>query len=47
MSTMQAGWLAGRLDDLDSPGAGLDILDGRPANASGGDADSDDREGES
>ncbi len=47
MSTMQAGWLAGRLDDLDSPGAGLDILDGRPASASGGDAASDDREGES
>ena len=47
MSAIQAGWLACRLDDLDSPGAGLDILDERPARASGGDADSDDREGES
>ena len=47
MSAMQAGWLRGRLDDLDSPDAGLDILGGRPAGASGGDADSDDREGES
>ena len=47
MSMMQAGWLRGRLDDLDSPDAGLDILGGRSAGASGGDADSDDREDES
>jgi hypothetical protein len=47
MSAMQAGWLRGRLDELDSPDAGLDILGGRSAGASGGDADSDDREGES
>jgi signal transduction histidine kinase len=47
MSAMQAGWLRGRLDDLDSPDAGLDVPGGRPADTSDGDADSDDREGES
>jgi hypothetical protein len=50
MSEMQAGWLRGRLDDLDSPDAGLDLISGRSAGATevaavGGDADSDDREG--
>jgi signal transduction histidine kinase len=43
MSAMQAGWLRGRLDDLDSPDAGLDVFGGLPAGASGGSADSDDR----
>jgi signal transduction histidine kinase len=47
MSAMQAGWQRGRVDDLDSPDAGLDILGVRRAGASGGDAGSDDREGES
>jgi signal transduction histidine kinase len=47
MSAMQAGWLRGRLDDLDFPDPGLDIPGGRSAGASGGDADSDDRESES
>jgi len=47
MSAMQAGWLRGRLDDLDSPDAGLDILGGQPSGASGGEAGSDDREDES
>ena len=47
MSAMQAGWLRGRLDDLDPLHAGLDILRGRPSGASGGEAGSDDREDES
>jgi len=47
MSAMQAGWLRGRLDDLDSPDAGLDILGGQPSGASGGETGSDDREDES
>jgi len=45
MSTLQAGWLRGRIDELDYPDAGLDILDGRPGGASG--AESNDSEDES
>jgi histidine kinase/DNA gyrase B/HSP90-like ATPase len=47
MSAMQAGWLRGRLDDLEPPDAGLGILGGRPSGGSGGEAGSDDREDES
>ncbi len=45
LSTLQAGWLRGRLDELDDPEAGLDILDGWPAGASGAEAESDDSGG--
>ena len=47
MSAMQAGWLRGRVDDLEPPDAGLGILGGRPSGGSGGEAGSDDREDES
>jgi len=47
MSTLQAGWLRGRLDELDYPDAGLDILGGRPGGASGAEAESVDSGGES
>ena len=47
MSTLQAGWLRGRLDELDYPDAGLDILGGRPGGASGAEAESNDSGGES
>jgi len=47
MSTLQAGWLRGRIDELDYPDAGLDILDGRPGGASGAEAESNDSGGES
>ncbi len=47
MSTLQAGWLRGRLDELDYPDAGLDILGGRPGGASGAEAEFNDSGGES
>ena len=42
MSMLQAGWLRGRLDDLDYPDAGLDILGEDPAGAAGAQAESND-----
>ena len=45
MSMLQAGWLRGRLDDLDYPDAGLDILGDWPTGASGAEAESDDAGG--
>jgi len=49
LSELQDGWLRGRLDDLDSPDIappGLH-LSGRPEDASGKEAEPDDREGAS
>ena len=47
MAALQAGWLRGRLDDLDSPDAEPESPGGRPAGTAKWEAESDDREVES
>ena len=47
MAALQAGWLRGRLDDLDSPDAEPESRGGRPAGTARWAAESDDREVES
>jgi hypothetical protein len=47
MAALQAGWLRGRLDDLDSPDAEPESPGGRPAGTARWEAESDDREVES